>query len=158
MFRRMRRFKQELSREDCLALLAQEKRGVLSLLGDDGYPYGIPMNHWYDPETGNLYFHGAKSGHKLDAIRACDKVSYCVYDKGYRNEGEWWLNVKSVVLFGRLHVVEDHDAMVNILTRLCKKFTDDQSYLDYELANSMVNVLCLELTPEHISGKLVSES
>ena len=54
--------------------------------------------------------------------------------------------------------MEDHDTMVNILTRLCKKFTDDQSYLDYELANSMVNVLCLELTPEHISGKLVSES
>ena len=48
------------------------------------YPYGIPMNHWYNPGDGKLYFHGAKTGHKIDAIRKSDKVSYCVYDAGYR--------------------------------------------------------------------------
>ena len=47
MFRKMRRFKQQLSDEECIAGLRSETRGVLSMLGDDGYPYGIPMNHWY---------------------------------------------------------------------------------------------------------------
>ena len=78
MFRPMRRWKQQLSDEDCIAILKSELRGILSVLGDDGYPYGIPMNHWYCEADGKLYFHGAKTGHKIDAISQCDKVSYCV--------------------------------------------------------------------------------
>ncbi len=73
------------------------KRGVLSLIGDDGYPYGLPIDHWYCEEDGKIYFHGAKEGHKIDAIKACDKVSYCVYDEGYRKEGDWALNIKSLI-------------------------------------------------------------
>ena len=100
MFREMRRAKQQLSQEECTEILKQEVRGVLSVLGDDGYPYGIPMDHWYDEKNGKIYFHGAREGHKIDAIKACDKVSYCVYDKGYRKDGEWVLNIRSVVVFG----------------------------------------------------------
>lgn len=66
MFRPMRRWKQQLSDEDCIAILKNEPRGILSVLGDDGYPYGIPMNHWYCEADGKLYFHGAKTGHKID--------------------------------------------------------------------------------------------
>ena len=76
-------FKQQISEEECIRILSSEKRGVLSMMGEDGYPYGIPLNHWYNPEDGKLYFHGAKTGHKIDAIKANDKVSYCVYDAGY---------------------------------------------------------------------------
>ena len=89
MFRKMRRFKQELSERECIEILKKEPRGVLSMIGDDGYPYGIPMSHWYNEDDGKLYFHGAKEGHKIDAIQNCDKVSFCVYDEGYRKEGEW---------------------------------------------------------------------
>lgn len=53
------------------------------MMGEDGYPYSIPLNHCYNPEDGKLYFHGAKTGHKIDVIKANDKVSYCVYDAGY---------------------------------------------------------------------------
>ncbi len=66
MFRKMRRFKQELSLNECIDILKNEPRGVLSVLGDDGYPYGMPMNHWYNEVDGRLYFHGAKSGHKIE--------------------------------------------------------------------------------------------
>ena len=158
MFREMRRSKQQFSQEECTEILKQEVRGVLSVLGDDGYPYGIPMDHWYDEGSGNLYFHGAKEGHKLDAISACDKVSYCVYDQGYRNDGEWALNIKSVVVFGRLHPVTDADKTLKACKNLCLKFTDDPKYLKYELAHSLPRVLCLELIPEHMTGKLVKES
>lgn len=96
-------------------------RGVLSVLDDNGYPYGIPMNHWYNEEDGKLYFHGAKTGHKLEAIKNYDKVSFCVYDSGYRNEGEWALNIKSVVVFERMSIVTDSAQIERICTTLCKK-------------------------------------
>ena len=158
MFRKMRRFKQQLENRENIEVLKQEPRGVLSVLGEDGYPYGIPMDHWYDEKTGNIYFHGAKEGHKIDAIKACDKVSYCVYDKGYRKDGEWALNIRSVVVFGRIRPVEDVEKVKEICENLCLKFTDDQEYIEKELKNAVSRVLCLELTPEHMTGKLVNES
>lgn len=158
MFRKMRRFKQELSKEECIEVLKNEPRGVLSVLGDDGYPYGVPMDHWYDEVTGKLYFHGAVEGHKIDAIHSCDKVSYCVYDQGYRKEGEWSLNIKSVIVFGRLRPVTDLDKAMEACTNLCLKFTDDKEYLEKEISHFGPRVLVLELTPEHMTGKLVNES
>lgn len=158
MFREMRRFRQQISNEECIELLKNEKRGVLSVIGENGYPYGIPLNHYYNEDDGKLYFHGAKEGHKLDAIRNCDKVCYTVFDKGYRKDGEWAFNVKSVIVFGRISLVTDEEKAKEICTALCRKFTDDGEYLEYELKNSFARVQCLELTPEHISGKLVKES
>ncbi len=156
MFRKMRRYKQQLDESDCIEILKSEPRGVLSMIGDDGYPYGIPLDHWYS--DGKLYFHCAKEGHKLDAITTCDKVCYCVYDNGYRKEGEWALNIRSVVVFGKIHIIEDETKKKEICTNLCRKFTDDEKYLQKELETSFPRVCCLELVPEHMTGKLVNES
>jgi hypothetical protein len=158
MFRNMRRFKQALPMEACVELLKTQPRGVLSLIGDDGYPYGIPMTHWYSEADGKLYFHGASAGHKMDALRSCDKVSFCVYDEGYRKEGEWSLNIRSVVVFGRLRIVEDPEQTEAVCRNLCRKFSDDPAYPDEEWKLAGNRVVCLELTPEHITGKLVNES
>ena len=158
MFRKMRRIKQQLTQQECVQVLKNEPRGVLSMMGENGYPYGIPMDHWYCEKDGKLYFHGAVEGHKIDAIKQCDKVSYCVMDEGYREPGEWPLHIKSVIVFGRLHTVSDKEKTVQICTEIGKKFTDDEAYLQKELAGSLSRVLCLELTPEHITGKLVKES
>ena len=156
MYRKMRRFKQQISEEECIRILKEQPRGVLSMIGDDGYPYGIPLDHWY---SGNkLYFHGAKVGHKMDAITAFDKVSYCVMDESFRRDGEWALNIKSVVVFGRIRVVEDEAKKREICTNLVRKFTDDEEYLQKELTNAFPRVNCLELTIEHMTGKLVNES
>ena len=158
MFRKMRRFKQELEKQECIEILKQQPRGALSVLGDDGYPYGMPMDHWYCEADGKLYFHGAKEGHKIDAIRANNKVSYCVYDEGYRKEGEWALNIRSVVVFGRMQIVEDEEKKREIGKNLCLKFTDDQEYIEKELSSDLARACWLELTPEHMTGKLVKES
>ena len=158
VFRKMRRFKQELSKEECIEILKSEPRGVLSMIGDDGYPYGIPMTHWYCEEDGKIYFHGAKEGHKLDAIRKCDKVSFCVYDKGYRREDEWSLNIRSVVVFGRMNIVSDDEKVIEVCSNLCRKFTDDEEYIEQEFKKAGSRVLCVELSPEHKTGKLVNES
>ena len=158
MFREMRRFKQQISEEECIRILKEQPRGVLSMLGDNGYPYGIPLDHWYSEQDNKLYFHCAKAGHKLDAIASCNKVSYCVMDEGYRKDGEWALNFNSVVVFGRIRIVEDEEKKREICTNLARKFTDDEEYLRKELANAFPRVSCLELTIEHMTGKLVNES
>lgn len=158
MFREMRRFKQKLSEEECLTLLKEEKRGVLSVLGDDGYPYGVPMDFWYDEESGHIFFHGAVTGHKIDAIKRDDKVSFCVYNQGYIREGEWAYNVSSVILFGRIQFVEDKERAIRFLRNFGHKYTDDHNYVEKEIVESTPHTLCLELIPEHMTGKLVNES
>lgn len=145
-----------MSQEECIDILKREPRGVLSVLGDDGYPYGMPMNFLYD--NGKIYFHSGKKGHKVDAISRENKVSFCVFDDGYRNEGEWALNISSVIVFGKIRVIEDVDQTVDICRRLSLKFTDDLDYIEKEIASFAKATLCFELTPEHITGKLVNEA
>lgn len=158
MFRDMLRKKQKLSDRECIEILSAEKRGVLSVIGDEGYPYGFPINHYYNENDGCLYFHCGKIGHKLDAIRACDKISFCVYDKGYKKDDFWALNIKSVIVFGRAEIISDIDTIIDISRNLSYKFTDDDSYIENEIKKYAKATLLLKLTPEHISGKLVNES
>ncbi|MBP3877346.1 MAG: pyridoxamine 5'-phosphate oxidase family protein [Lachnospiraceae bacterium] len=158
MFRDLVRKNRKIAEEECIAILREEKRGVLAVLGDEGYPYAVPINHWYSEEDGHLYFHSGKTGHKIDAIRNCDKASFCVYDRGYREEGDWALNIKSVIVFGRVKIVEDHERAIEITRKLSYKFTDDTAYIEREIENSGPGVLVFELIPEHMTGKLVNES
>jgi nitroimidazol reductase NimA-like FMN-containing flavoprotein (pyridoxamine 5'-phosphate oxidase superfamily) len=158
MFRELVRIKQALPQEECIAILQQELRGVLSVQGDDGYPYGMPLNHFYLEEDGCIYFHSGKIGHKVDAIKRCDKASYCVYDEGYRKEGDWALTIRSVIVFGRIEIVEAYDTVIDISRKLSYKFTQDAKYIEKELTQSGPRTLMFRLRPEHICGKRVHEA
>ena len=135
-FREMVRKKQQLGKAACAELLKTEKRGVLSVLGDEGYPYGIPMNHWYCEEDGRLYFHSGKKGHKIDALRRHEKASFCVYDEGFRRDGEWALNIRSVIVFGRIEIISDTETVYEISRQLSRKFTQDEKYIEDEIRKS----------------------
>ena len=117
-------------------------------------------NASYCEENGKLYFHCAKTGHKQDDVRKHDKVSYCVYDQGFRRENDWALNIRSVVIFCRARIVDDaeDDLKRKIAVGLCRKFTDDEAFLQRELTNALPRAAFLELTPEYMTGKLVNES
>ena len=117
MFRKMLRIKQQLPPEECIEILKQQPRGVLSVLGDDDYPYGMPINHYYCEEENKLYFHGGKKGHKINAIRRHNKASFCVYDEGFQKENDWALNIRSVIVFGRIEIVEDREKVYDIARR-----------------------------------------
>ena len=158
MFRDLVRKGKQLSTEDCTHILEAETRGVLSVLGDEDYPYGMPMNHWYNPEDGKIYFHCGRVGHRLEALQKHDKVSFCTYDKGYRKDGEWAWQVKSVVVFGRIAIIDDMDAVADITAKLSRKFTQDEAHIQKEIRLYAHETLLLQLTPEHICGKLVTES
>ena len=156
MFRELTRKKQKLSDAECKEILLQEVRGVLAVNGDDGYPYALPINYYFDEANNKIYLHSGKVGHKMDALANSDKVSFCIYDKGYHKDGHWSLNIKSVIIFGRIHIVDDWpDAL---MVNFCKRFTDDTDYIYSEIEKFKRNtaVLCLEI--EHMTGKLVNEA
>lgn len=151
----MRRWKQQLTEKECIEVLEHEPRGVLSVHGEDGYPYGIPINFVYD--GGKIYFHGAKQGHKIDALKKDNKVSFTVMDHGYLEENKLGLNVKSVVVFGRIRFVDDLEETIRETRKLGLKY-DPADFVESELKTKANVVQVLELSIDHMTGKLVNES
>ena len=157
MFREVARKKQALTKEACIEIIKSQKRGVLSVIGDDGYPYGLPINHYYSEQDGCLYFHSGRAGHKIDAMRGCEKASFCVYTPGEKRGGNWWLTIRSVIVFGRIREITDHARAIEISRELSRKFTDDEDYIEQEVRSSGAGVLCFALEIEAMTGKTVEE-
>ena len=155
MFRKMKRIGQEISKEECEEILTNEPRGVLALLGDDDYPYAIPMSHVY--VDGKIYFHGAQEGHKNDAVKKHSKVSYCVIDKGVKAKDSWWYTFKSVIVFGKIKTLTDRDEKIEILTHLGDKFFPTHKETVDEINRLLDRTEVFEITIEHMSGKIVKE-
>ena len=97
-FRPMRRNRQQLSEEESIEILQKATSGVLALLGDNGYPYAVPISYVY--ADGKIYFHSALSGHKVDAIRSCDKASFCVIEQDDVQPKKYTTFFRSVIAFG----------------------------------------------------------
>lgn len=156
MFRKMRRIGQMLLKEECIDILSNEPRGVLALLGDYDYPYAIPMSHVY--VDGKVYFHGSKTGHKNDAVKKYDKASYCVMDKGVKNEDGWSYTFKSVIVFGKIKTLSDDDEKIEKLTCLGDKFFPTHEETVSEIEKLLHRTEVFELTIEHMTGKIVEEN
>ena len=155
----MRRFKQQLSDDEALDVLKSAKRGVLSVVGDDGWPYGIHLNPHF--ENGKIYFHGAKEGHKIDGLRRDARACFTVIDEGTHDASrppEWALTFRSVVVFGRVEFVEDQAEALEICRRLSRRFTQDEAAIEAEIRLAGARVLVFALIPEHITGKRVHEA
>ena len=158
MFRELTRIRQQLSPEESIRLLKEQPRGILSVVGDDGYPYGLPIDHWYNDADGCIYFHSGPAGHKIDALRRCDKASFCVMDQGCRKDGDWALHIRSVIVFGTVQFIEDHAQAIEMTRRLSYKYTQDTAYIEEEIEKYGHEVLCFRLVPQHITGKTTKES
>lgn len=158
MFREMRRFKQQLTEEKCVEILKEAPRGILAVLGDEGYPYTVPLDHFY--EEGKLYFHCAKEGHKLDAIKNSDKCSYCVLSKEVPDEdtssGQFYY-FDSVVAFGRIRQLEDPDEIIRQVRKLAHKYYTDLDAVEEDIRRNGPRTAMLELTIGHMTGKHVHE-
>lgn len=157
MFRTMRRKKKAIDIQDAEQLLQDCRRGVLAVNGDDGYPYAIPINYIYDRENQKIYFHGARVGHKADALRACDKVCFTVYGNETIKEEDWAPFLQSTVVFGRCHFLEAGEDAMAQLKRLAMKYYPDEQLADEEIAQTGKAVQIFEIEIEHLSGKEVQE-
>ena len=153
MFREMRRKKQALSREEIDAILERGSSGVLGLSGDDGYPYAVPISYVYDGDT--FYFHCAKSGHKIDAIRRDEKASFCVIDQDQVVPEEYTTYFRSVIAFGKMQVIEDEGEKREAIEKLAMKYAPEDSAEGRKAAidREWVPLCMLKMSIEHLTGK-----
>lgn len=157
MFREMRRKKQALSPEECAEILSRGTAGVLAVSGEEGYPYAVPLSYVY--HEGKLFFHSAKAGHKLDAIAGNDKVSFCVIDQDQIVPDEYTSYFRSVIVFGRVRVLEDEGEKRSTLAALAKRYSPEheESRISNAVEKGLGAVAMLELTIDHMSGKEAAE-
>ena len=119
-FREMRRKRQQLSNDESVAILEKATAGTLALLGDDDYPYAVPISYVY--HEGRLYFHSALTGHKVDAIRKCDKASFCVIEQDDVQPKKYTTFFRSVIAFGSIHIIEDEQEKLETARMLMIRF------------------------------------
>ena len=151
-FRALRRKAQALSEESCREILRQATTGVLAVLGDEGYPYAVPLN--YCLEGNKIYIHCAKNGHKLDAIRQCEKVSFCVIGQDDLKPELFTTFYKSVIVFGRASIIDDETAKRHAISMLCEKYAPDLIAEGQKEIDAFWNGLTmLQIDIEAISGK-----
>ena len=155
-FRPMRRVKQELPEEECMEILTKAPRGFLSVIGDGGYPYALPINFFYDEADNKIYFHSARTGHKIDAINGNEKVCFTVHNEG-EQRGDWSYYVKSVIIFGRAKPVTDLQIKREKAKAFGMKYYPSEEEVDLEMERDFDRVQIMEIVIEHISGKLVHE-
>lgn len=157
MFREVsRNSKQILSAERCEAILNKATSGVLNLLGDDDYPYGVPISYAY--KDGRLYFHGMPCGHKMDAMTKHEKASFTIIETDQVVAEEYTSYFRSVIVFGKMRVLEKPGEKVEGLMNLVDKYSADYRDGGMDEINGKLNgvsVFVLEI--EHISGKEASE-
>ncbi len=157
MFRTIRKKKNELDKNIAENLLQCSRRGVLAVNGDDGYPYAIPINYIYDKEAQKIYFHGARAGHKVDALKACDKVCFTIYGNETVKEETWAPFMQSTVVFGRCHLVESGQRATALLKQFAMKYYPNEQMVDEEIARAGKAAQLFEIEIEHLSGKEVQE-
>lgn len=153
MFREMRRCKQQLSDEECREILQNGTSGVLSLIGDEDYPYGVPLS--YVLEGNKIYFHCATEGHKIDAIARNEKASFCVIDADEVIPEQYTTCYQSVIVFGKIHIITDGNDKRAAIEKLAAKYSPDVSEVSrQEEIDKFWQRLCmLELNIEHMTGK-----
>ncbi len=152
LFRDMRRKRQQLSDEESISILKKSTAGTLALLGDNGYPYAVPISYVY--AEGKLYFHSALSGHKVDAIRQCDKASFCVIDQDEVHAAEYTTYFRSVIAFGRIHIIENGAEKLATARMLGDRYNPHQEEaLQKELESGLSRMLMISFDIEHLTGK-----
>lgn len=153
MFREMRRKNQQLSEQQAIEILKSGTSGVLALLGDGGYPYAVPISYVYSDSK--LYFHAAKSGHKIDAIKNCDKASFCVVAEDDVVPEKYTTLFRSAVAFGRIRIIESESEMKIAISNLAIKYhpTGSGQSREHEIKGAWNRLCIFELTIEHLTGK-----
>lgn len=157
MFRELRRKKQSLPDGEAIKILETATHGVLAVLGDGGYPYAVPLSFVY--ADGRIYFHCARDGHKLDAIRSCPKVSFCVVSEDNVIPEKYTTYYRSVIAFGHAKILQSNDEIVRSLGLLAEKYhpTDTEENRREQVTRELNHLCMVEIEIEHLSGKEAKE-
>lgn len=151
MFREMRRSKQLLTMDDTIAVMQRCTNGVMACIGDDDYPYGVPLNYVYFNDK--IYFHSAKTGHKIEAITKNPKVSFAVIDEDTIVSAEYTSYFRSVIAFGKARIVEG-DEWQRAFEALVEKYSGNQpEEAKHRKIAECTQACIIAIDIEHITGK-----
>ena len=151
-FREMRRKRQQLTDEESIGILQKATAGTLALLGDNDYPYAVPISYVY--HEGKLYFHSALAGHKVDAIRKFDKASFCVIEQDDVQPKKYTTFFRSVIAFGRIQIIEDETEKLAMARMLGNRYNpNDDDSLKKEIESGLSRMLMIRFDIEHLTGK-----
>ena len=152
MFRKMRRVKQLLSKEETIAVLNRGTSGVLPLCGENQYPYAVPLSYVYS--DCKIYFHCATTGYKLDSIKQNNKVSFCVIDKDTVMQEEYTTYFRSAIVFGKAYILSNEQEKRQALEKLAEKYSphNEQGRLA-EIEKFFQQVCMVKIDIEHMTGK-----
>ena len=153
MFREMKRKKQLLSHSESIKILEKCTSGVLGLIGDDNYPYTVPLSYVYSDNK--IFFHAAKSGYKIDAIKNNNKASFCIIEKDDVKMKEYTTYYRSVIVFGRVSIIENEYKKREAIEKLALKYyPNDTKENRNNIIDKEYDAMCMiELDIEHITGK-----
>ena len=152
MFREMRRKKQLLTEEETIKIFEKGTSGVLAVLGDEDYPYAVPLSYVYCDSK--IYFHAAKTGHKMDAIMKHDKASFCVIDEDNVVSEEYTTYFRSAIAFGKIRIIDNETEKRNAIEKLAAKYTPDNEEGRLKEIEAGYKILSMiELDIEHMTGK-----
>ncbi|MBE0598134.1 MAG: pyridoxamine 5'-phosphate oxidase family protein [Desulfuromonadales bacterium] len=147
----MRRKDREITTREAVEILDAGEYGVLSTVGEDGQPYGVPLSYVHQKKR--IYFHCAIEGQKLENIRSSGKVSFCVIGNTKVLPDKFTTDYESVVVFGVATEVsgqERHQALVWLLEKYCPDSIEaGKKYI--EIKDQITTVIKIEIN--HISGK-----
>ncbi len=153
MFREVRRRDRSVDEAEALDILQRAEWGVLSTLGEDGWPYGVAVNHVV--VDGVVYLHSARRGHKLDNLAHEARVSFCAVTDAQLLPAELSTRFASTVVFGRAAVVQDEEEKRLALTALLDRFAADYPEKGAEaLATAAGRTAVIRIVPEHVTGKM----
>lgn len=151
MFRELRNKQRALSSKEAYEVLERGEYGVLSTMGTDGYPYGVPVSYIF--LDGSIYFHSALEGHKVEAMNREDKVSFVVVGHTSVKPESFTLLYSSAIAFGRATQVEGEEkrrALSALVERFSPEFIEEGTeYI--ERAADKTAVIRIDI--DHISGK-----
>ena len=152
MFRTMRRFKQLLSNETAVEILERNTGGTLALLGDEDYPYAVPISYVY--ADGKIYFHSARAGHKIDAVKNHEKASFCVIDKDQIVPEKYTTYFRSVIAFGKMRFIDEETEIRRIAAILAMKYSADYADgIPEEINSSVKHMAIIEMSIDHMTAK-----
>jgi len=151
MFKKMRRDEKQINEKEAINILKINEYGVLSTIGENGYPYGVPVN--YVVLDNKIYIHCAKEGHKLDNIRYSNKVSFTVVNKYELVPKDFTSKYESVIVFGKSNFV-NKEVKRKALRKFIDKFSINFQEKGYKYVdNALDKTEIIEITVEDIKGK-----
>ena len=157
MFRQIRRKEKQLDIDTVKSILLQQRRGIISVLGDNDYPYGVPINYYYDQQENKIYFHGSSKGHKAESISHNDKVCFTVLGNEITKDEAWAPYMQSVIIFGRCKLIDNKDDVIRLVRKFASKYYPNKEMIENEIRKAGNGVCMYVIEIEQMTGKQIQE-